>query len=635
MSAALFRERRFWALFWTQFLGAFNDNLFKNALVILIAYGEISLWSLDSDRLVALSTGIFILPYFLFSATAGQISDKLSKSKLMTWIKFAEIPIMVAAALGFWLQRFDLLILCLFFMGLQSTFFGPAKYSVIPELLKEDELVGGNGLVEMGTFVAILIGTLAGGILIAIPGTGPHIVAFGIIVVAVLGYFVSRLIPRTAPAAPNLKISLDPITPTLQTWRAARGQKAVYNSILGISWFWFVGAVLLTILPKYSKDLLFGAESVVTLFLALFSLGIALGSVLCERMSHKQLELGLVPFGSIGISLFAADLWWVGNPRAGLPDPAVLYTLSEFLGQPGSIRIALDLALLAVFSGFYTVPLYTLIQERSPVELRSRVVAANNILNAFFMVVASVLLALALGEGWSIPTVLGVLALLNAAVALYIYTLIPEFLLRFVAWMVATVMYRVKVEGRDNLPRQGAAVLVANHVTFVDWLILGSVVKRPARFVMYHTYFKMPVVGFLFRGAKVIPIAPAHESKDTLEAAFDKIAAELAEGELVCIFPEGKLTKTGELEPFRTGIERIIARSPVPVVPMALQGMWGSFFSKSKERGFFRRVRSKVKLTIGPAISPAAVTAQGCAEAVAALGGFKVPPLPVEPPALP
>lgn len=579
----LLRGRRFASLFLTQLAGAFNDNLFKNALVIMITFRA------ANAQLVALAGGLFILPFFLFSATAGQLADKLSKTKLIRVVKLAEIAVMAVAAYGFVVDDLDLLLGVLFCMGLQSAFFGPAKYSVLPELLAERDLVGGNALVEMGTFVAILAGTIAGGIAIAVDARGPAIVAIAVVIVAIAGFVASLFIPSLPAAAPELEISRDPIRPTLETYRITKANRPVFLSILGISWFWFLGASLITLLPLYAKGELAGDESMVTFMLALFCVGIAAGSLLCERLSHRQLELGLVPFGSIGMSLFLVDLFAIGS-------------------TPSVIRASVDLAGLATFGGLFTVPLYTMIQQRSDPATRSRVIAGNNILNAAFMVVASLMLMGLFALGLDIPRIFGVLAILNAAVAVYVYTVIPEFLLRFVAWILANVMYRVRVTGREHIPEHGAAVLVCNHVSFVDWLLVASACPRPVRFVMYHRYANIPLAGFLFRDAKVIPIAPASESETTLDAAYDRIAEELEDGEIVCIFPEGRLTEDGQLGTFKRGIERIVARTPVPVIPMALDGMWGSFFSKAGTKPF-ARMWSKVSLAITPPLDPQTVEA--------------------------
>jgi 1-acyl-sn-glycerol-3-phosphate acyltransferase len=626
----LMGRRRFAPLFWTQFLGAFNDNLFKTALAVLVTYRALSVGGLDAAFIVPLSAGLFILPFFLFSAWAGQISDKLSKTSVLRWTKLWEVGVMILAVVAFYLQSLPLLLLVLFLMGTQSTFFGPAKYSILPELLDTDDLVGGNALVETGTFLAVLLGQIGGTVLVAYE-VGDTWVGVSCVALAILGTVASYAIVPTAPAAPRMKVSADPVRPLLETFRVTHENRPVYLSIIGISWFWFLGASFITVLPVYAKEVLFGTEAVFNLFLVIFSVGVAVGAMITERLSFGRLELGLVPLGSIGMTLFALDLFFAGSPhRSTAPaDPTQLRDIWEFLQAPGSIRIAVDFAGLAVFSGFYTVPLYTMIQQRTEASVRSRVIAWNNILNALFMVASAVFLLLFAVRGLSLPQIFLVIALMNAAVAMYIYTVIPEFLLRFLVWMLACVMYRVRVRGLENVPREGPAVLVCNHVSFVDWLIIAAAVKRPARFVMYHRFAEIPVMGFFVRDAKVIPIAPAHEDEGVLERALDRIAQELEAGELVCIFPEGRITKTGEMNVFRTGIERIIARTPVPVIPMALTGLLGSLFSRQRS-SWLARDRSpwtRVGLTVGPPVAPEAVSADDLGRRVAALGGLAPPPL--------
>jgi len=630
----LLRRRRFSALFCTQFLGAFNDNLFKNALVILIAYESMSVLALSPGDLVVLSGAIFILPFFLFSATAGQLADKLRKPSLVRWIKLAEIGIMILGAVGFMTGTLWLLLAVLFLMGLQSTFFGPVKYSILPQLLTDDELVGGNALVEMGTFLAILLGTIAGGAVIATGDAGLPWISAAVVGVAVAGYAASVWIPPLPAENPSLAFTWNPVRPTLETYSLTRSNRTVFLSVLGASWFWFFGASILALLPSYTKDLLHGNEHVVTLFLAVFCTGIGIGSLLCERLSDRKLELGLVPFGSIGMTLFAFDLFLVGDAGRGA-FAGGLAGIGEFLRAPGGLRISADLLFLSSFGGMYIVPLYTLIQQRSEPAYRSRVVAGNNILGALFMVVSSLMLIGLGAAGLSIPQIFLVLALLNAAVAAYIYRVVPEFLFRFVAWILAHILYRLRVVGREHIPLDGPALLVCNHVSFIDWLIIASGSKRPPRFVMYHGFLKLPLVGWIFRDAKVIPIAPAKESEETMAAAFDRIAEELEAGEVVCIFPEGRITHTGELNVFRPGVERIVQRTPVPVVPMALKGMWGSFFSRkggAAMRRPFRRFWSRIDLVIGEPVPPQEVTTEGLAVRVAALGGFE-PPAPRTQPA--
>jgi 1-acyl-sn-glycerol-3-phosphate acyltransferase len=515
----------------------------------------------------------------------------------------------------------------LFLMGMQSTFFGPAKYAILPELLGERDLVGGNALVAGATFLAILIGTITGGLVVAGGGAWVDRLGLMVVAVAVLGYLASRFVIATPAADPKLEVKLNPVTPTVEILRVTRSVKSVFLSVLAISWFWFLGASFLSLLPNFSKDVMSGSETVVTLFLGTFCVGIGIGSMLCERLSRRRLELGLVPLGSIGMSVFAVDLALAGGSFMGPLDGRLL-SVSELLGWPGAVRVLIDLFMIAVSAGFYTVPLMTFIQQRTRAEERSRVIAGNNIVNALLMVISSVALMALLAADRTIPSIFFVLGVANAAVAVYIYTVIPEFLLRFVAWCAANVVYRLRVVGADAIPDEGPAVLVANHVSFVDWLVVASVSARPVRFVMTAEYQNLPLVRLLFRGAKVIPIASGRVDPELKRQAFDRIADELLQGELVFVFPEGRITPDGELHPFRLGVERIVERTPVPVVPMAIVGLWGSFFSRWGGRAMsrpFRRFWSRVEVRVGEPVAPDRVTADGLAQRVARLGGWKIP----------
>lgn len=620
MQGALMTSRRFAPLFWTQFLGAFNDNLFKNAVVILIAFRAVSVAGIAPEQMVALSAAVFIAPYFVFSATSGQIADKVDKATMIRATKVVEIGAMLLGAVGFALGNVPMLLAVLFLMGLQSTVFGPCKYGILPQHLGEADLVAGNALVETGTYLAILLGTLTGGVLIGLDG-GEQYVAAGIVLVAVAGWLTSLAVPSAPSVDPSLQVQWDPVRPTWALVKLCRKVPSVWLSILGISWFWAFGSVFLSLFPSYTKAVLGGQETLATLFLALFSVGIGVGSMACERLSRERLELGLVPIGSFGMSLFTLDLWLVGHPQIGAGDGTlgVMGLLSTFTGW----RICADLALLAVSGGFMMVPMYTLIQWRTDRTETSRVIAGNNVMNALFMVVAAGVLAGMLAYGLDAVDVFLVLALVNTAVALYIYTVVPEFMLRFVVWVLANLVYRVRVTGQTQVPIDGPAVLVCNHVSFVDWFVLAAAIKRPPRFVMHHSYYAMPVVNFLFRQAKVIPIAGSKEDPALLEAAFERIHAELADEQLVCLFPEGRITDTGEMYPFRPGIERILARDPVPVVPMALCGLWGSFFSRRDGKAMtgrpFRRVWSRVAVTVGAPLSAADASAERLQDEVRAL----------------
>ncbi|MDA3919847.1 MAG: MFS transporter [Salinisphaera sp.] len=612
MASGQFRllgERRFSPFFFTQFLGAFNDNLFKNALVILIAFqgSAIASHSLSTNVMVNLAAGIFILPFFLFSATAGQFADKYDKAVLMRWIKALEIVIMAGAVLAFMLNSLWLLIALLFLMGAQSTLFGPVKYGYLPAHLGRRELVGGNGILELGTFIAILLGTIVGGELVYVLGDHTMIIGVSVLMVAVLGWLTSLAIPRTAPSAPELRLNWNPVSETIRIIGFAREDRTIFLSILGISWFWALGAIYLAQLPNYVKMDLGGDASVVTLLLALFSLGIGTGSVLCERLSGGRIELGLVPFGAFGLVIFGLHLAFAGvAPHAG--SVGVL----AFLALDGSWRVLIDLALIGLFGGFYVVPLNALIQERAPRERLSRILAANSVINSLFMVLASVYAVVAFKLGLTIEQLFLSVAVMTAAVVLYIFRLVPEFTMRFLIWLLVSTVYRVRQRGLDHIPEEGGVLLVCNHVSFMDGLILGGVVRRPARFVIYHGIFDIPVLSFMFRTGKAIPIASAKEDPQRLEAAYDDIARELADGQVVCLFPEGEITRDGELHEFRKGVERIVKRTPVPVVPLALRGMWGSWFSRRHGKamsGLPRRFWSRIELVAGAPVAAEQATA--------------------------
>ncbi len=616
----LLRERRFAPFFWTQFLGAGNDNIYKNALIIFVAFQAANLTALDPNALVNLAGAIFIAPFVLLSASAGQIADKYEKSRLIRWIKLFEIVIMVVGLAGFWRHDLTLLFAALGLMGVHSALFGPVKYSILPQHLRSDELIGGNGLVEMGTFVAILVGTIVGGLVVAIDGTGPVLAGAIAIVVAVAGYGVSRGIPHTPAVAPDLELNWNPFTETWKNLGFAQGNRVVWLSMLGISWFWYYGAIFLAQFAGFARDTLGGNEHVVTLLLALFSVGIGIGSLLCERLSGRKVELGLVPFGSIGLTLFAVDLWFASRDlHASAPGG-----LETFLASSAHWRVAADLVLIGLFGGFYIVPLYALIQERSAPSHRSRIIAANNILNAVFMVVSAGIAIALLGAGLSIPELFLVTGLMNAAVALYIYGLVPEFLMRFLAWLLVHTVYRVDKEGLEHIPDEGACILVCNHVSYVDAVVIAACVRRPVRFVMDHRIFRVPLLSFIFRTMRTIPIAPAKEDAAMKDRAFEEAAQALAAGEIVGIFPEGRLTENGELNAFRPGVQQMIATTPVPVVPLALRGLWGSFFSRSYEGKAMRRVRgifSRIALVAAPPVPPERVTLASLQATVLALRG--------------
>ena len=604
----LLRQRRFAPLFWTQFLGAANDNLFKFAFTLLATY-EAAKWGGGDGATAGFVIGaIFIAPFLLFSATSGQLADKFERGALMRFVKNLEIAVMALAAVGFTTQSATILYACVFLMGLHSTLFGPVKYAYLPQHLKDVELTGGNGLVEMGTFVAILLGTMAGGMLVKTGSSGPVLVAGGCIALALLGRIAAHFIPHSPAPDPQLAINWNPFSETWRNLKLAYTDRSVFHSLLGISWLWFFGSIFLTAITPFARDVLKGDEGLVTGLLALFSVGVGLGALACERLSGRKVEIGLVPFGSIGMTVFAVELW-----------------LASRGATPNQTRVMVDLFLLAFFSGLYSVPLYAVIQARAEPTHRARIIAANNIMNALFMIVAALMAKALLDAGLTLPQLFLVVGLMNAAVAAYIYTLVPEFLMRFLCWLLIHTVYRLEKRGLDNVPEDGAAVVVCNHVSFVDALVILAASPRPIRFVMDHNIFKVPVLSFIFRTGKAIPIAPAKEDETLLNRAYDEVAKALEAGDLVGIFPEGRITDTGDMADFRGGVKRIIDRTPVPVVPMALKGLWGSFFSRrggpAMTKPFRRGFWSKIGLEVAPCVPPAAATPELLHNQVLAMRG--------------
>ncbi|MBX9899439.1 MAG: MFS transporter [Burkholderiaceae bacterium] len=618
---SLLGQRRFAPFFWTQFLGAFNDNVFKTALLTILTYDALTWTSIKVELLNQLIPALFILPYFIFSATSGQLADKFEKGKMARLVKLLEIGIMCLAAYGWLSHQLWVLIVAVAGMGIHSTLFGPVKYAYLPQHLRSEELVGGNGLIEMGTFVGILAGQILGAILIVHKPFGVEMVAGGAILIAVIGWLLSLRIPNSPAPAPDLQINWNFITETIRNLRFSKQNRPVFLSLLGNSWFWFYGATVLAQFPLYAKDYLHGDYSVFVLLLTIFSFGIGAGSLLCEKLSGHKVEIGLVPFGSIGLSVFGIELYFASMAYTN----TAAVDMMSFLHQTGSWRILFNIVMLGIFGGLYVVPLFALIQTRCDPAHMSRTIAGMNILNALFIVVSALAATVMLHYGLTIPQIFLATAILNIFVALYIYSLVPEFLLRFGAWLLIHTIHRVRGVNTEVLPREGAAVLVCNHVSYLDAVVIMAYSPRPIRFVMDHRIFKIPLASWVFKTSKAIPIAPAKEDPWIMEKAYVDIAQALHEGELVCIFPEGKLTSTGEMNEFKGGIMKILERSPVQVFPMALRGLWGSLLTRGKgnpfHRAFQRGPFSKLEIVVGEPIAASDVTPQLLQERVNALRG--------------
>ncbi|MCL1047280.1 MFS transporter [Shewanella electrodiphila] len=595
--------KRFLPYFVTQCLGALNDNIYKNVLLLLVTYSQVSELPISVNMFVNLAAGVFILPFFLFSAHAGMVADNMDKAMLIRRLKLLELIIMSCAAVAILSQSYLVMLLLLFMMGSQSAYFGPVKYSLLPQTLKESELVTGNAWVEMGTFISILVGTLSAGLIVA---SDHSVIGAATIVVtlSVIGYLCSRAIPALPPQGKIDKIRFTPLSGTWQSIAKVRKTPGIWMAILAISWFWFLGATYLTQFPNFAKLHLHADATVVSLLLALFSIGIAVGSWICERVSYGHVELGVLPFGVLGLTVFGVDLIYAIPPAPA--DLSFVYSFSSFISDSQHYRVMADLFMVGLSGGLFIVPLYAFIQSRAAKDECAQAIAANNIINALFMVVAAILSIILLGVlEWSIPDLFLLLAAMNTVVALYVYSQVPEFAQRFISYLLSHFMYRVKVNGRIHIPAQGAGVIVCNHVSYVDALIIMGSSTRPIRFVMDKSISEIPLLKYLFRHAGVIPICSPKQCKATYENAFEQIHHALNNEELVCIFPEGRLSVDGDIAEFRPGVERILERDPVTVIPMSLSGLWGSYFSHKGGHALTTRPKrfwSKVEVNIGEAV---------------------------------
>ncbi|MFA0412610.1 MFS transporter [Vibrio renipiscarius] len=614
---SLLTQRRFLPYFITQFFGAFNDNIFKNVLLLFVAFAGVDALPVSSHLFINLAAGLFILPFFLFSASAGVLADKYEKSGFIRKVKLAEIGIMLFGAIGFITESYVILLILLFLMGTQSAFFGPVKYALLPQQLTDKELVPGNALVETGTFLAILLGTLGAGV-IASADNANYIAAGCVVLFALFGYFASRSIPEAAASAPDLTFRWQPIKDTKKTLAIAKSDRVIFQSIMAISWFWFLGAAYLTQFPNFTKIYLNGSESAVSFLLALFSIGIATGSMACDKLSNHRIEIGIVPLGSLGITIFG---WLMAS---SVPDSLPTFeSFNQFIGYQPLWPLFTYLLLLGVSGGIFIVPLYAMMQQRAKITERAQVIAALNIFNSLFMVGSAILgiVCLSMIE-LSIPQFFLLLAALNLLVALYLFNQVPVFVVRFLLWVTTHTMYRVTHKNLHHLPEKGGALIVCNHVSYMDALLLSGAYPRLIRFVMQEEYANLPPIRRFLKRAGVIPISSTN--RGSIRRAFSQVEQDLNDGHIVCIFPEGHLTNDGEIKEFMRGMDIILRRSPVPVIPMALKGLWGSYFSRYKGQacqGRPTRFWSKVEIEAGEPVSPEQATTHTMRQKVAELRG--------------
>lgn len=592
-------DRRFWPLFWTQFLGALNDNFFKNAIVMLITYRTVSFAGVGPSSLVALAGGVFIFPFFLFSATAGQMADRYEKSTMIRATKISELLIMFLAGVGLYLDHYGLLFIVLFCMGAQSAFFGPLKYGIIPHLLKTDrELVTGNAFVAGGTFVSILLGTIAGG-LASMSSRSTIFVAAGVIFVSFLGILTSFKINKVNNQMKDIQVDFTLLISTWTIMKLTLREKGTFKAILGVSWFWFLGAAILSILPPLVKDYLHGSSAVATIFLAIFTIGMGSGAYLCDRLSGERVEVGMVPLAGFGMALFLVDMGWCSGYWPF--ESVALMGVKEFFKHFESWRLVIDLFLVSMFGGLFIIPQMCFIQKTTNKNELSRTIAGNNIWNTIFMVGAALLIMGLYSLNISAPSILIILGVLSLVAGIFLFANYSEWVWRFIGHFLAKSFYRIEVIGAENIPLKGGVILASNHVSYIDWMLLMSCVARPIRFVIDHRFYYAKGARFWFDQARLIPIATKKENELLMNEAFDRMVKDLDEGNILGIFPEGFVTRDGNIRRFQPGIKKIALRSQAVVVPVAICGLWGSFFDHSgkgplRGAGLFRRRKISIKI---------------------------------------
>ncbi len=604
----IFTSKRFLPIFIAQFGGALNDNLFKSAMLIIVAF-QLTDAAAQASTINNVAALLFILPYFLFSTLAGQLADRGDKAVMIQKNKIAEILIVLVGALALYLQSIPLLLFILFCLGTQSAMFGPNKYAVLPQLLQGKDLVTGNALIASGTFIAILTGTFIGGIL-AQQQSAWIWIATGCLVTAIGGYLASLKIPRIEIGSPDLKVDWNMLGQSIKLLTLARGQQRVWTAILGVSWFWFIGSGYLTQIPTIVRYIGGGDESVVTLFLALFIIGVGLGCALAAKLSSFLVEIGIAPIAMLLLGLTGLDLAQIEASQT-----LSLMGINAFLDSPEGLRISLDILLIGIFGGAFALPMYTELQQASSLENRARIISINNVINAVFMVTSAILAIGILGVlQFQLSTYLVVISILNLIYAVFVFTRTPVQSLRFLAEVFSRLFYRIESEEVAQLPEEGPALLVCNHVSYADPVVIFGASKRPIRFIMAKEIRNKAPFNLVFQASRTLAICSPLEDRKTYEETIREAANSLRNGELVMIFPEGRLSPDGEIGTFRRGVEKLLENAPVPVYPMAIRGIWGSFFSHGNgpalRSGFHLRLRRRaIQLKVGMAIPPEEVNA--------------------------
>jgi len=565
---SLLAKRRFGPIFAVQFLGAFNDNLLKFAMLFLANFGIFVAEPGKAELLAAIATGLFILPYFLFSALAGQVADMIDKARLIRWIKLAEIMIMALGLAGFWFQSIPILLASLFLMGLHSTLFGPVKYSILPQHLGNAEIMGGTGLIEGGTFLAILGGQLLAG---AIPAWEAGLAAMGI---ALLGFLASLAIPVAPPIRDHHHIDWNIFKGTREILATAHHGRGVWLSILGISWFFAAGAVLVSEFAPLVSGALAAKQEVATLFLIVFSVTIALGSIAVNKLLKGEVSARYVPISALVLAGGLIDLWL---STSGFSVRTAGATIPQFVATPGAIRILIDLGVIAFAGGMFIVPLYAILQIASPPDERSQIIAANNIVNAGVTVLAVLAIGGLLASGIDVPGLIGVLGFATLAVAILSIWLLPDTLFKAVVRLALKLLYRVEVAGLEHMPEPGErAVVVVNHLSFLDGVLLGAFLPGKPTFAVNtqiaRSWWVKPFLG-LFKAFPVDPTNPM---------AAKAMVKAVREGRTLVIFPEGRITVTGALMKVFDGPGMVADKADAPIIPVRLNGPQYTPFSRMK-----------------------------------------------------
>lgn len=589
---SLLATRRFLPLFVTQFLGAFNDNVFKNAINILFTFIIADQLGMDREILVALAAGVFIFPFFLFSATAGKIADGYDKAKLIRILKGVEIVLMLTASLAFYIQNAYFLLGVLFLMGTQSTFFGPLKYSILPDHLRENELIGGNALVEAATFIAILLGTILGGALI-LTDAGPQTISLIVLAIAVAGLFSSFAIPTAPSSVPVTKpFRFSVIKETWEMMCYAASQRSIFLAILGISWFWFVGAVFLAQFSSYTYQVIGGNEHIINMFLGLFSIGIGLGSLLCNRILKGSIHATFVPLSAFAMSLFIFDFYYTSQTIT--PPEGYFIGVKEFFQSVVHWHIAVDLLLIAIAGGVYIVPLYAIVQSQSQASHRSRMIASNNIMNALFMSTAMGLTVWLISLGYTVGDIFFFIAIANIAVGIIICRLLPSALIRSILRILFRLFYRAEVRGIKHFEQvTGPRLIVANHMSFLDAALIAAFVNTPLSFAVNTHIAQRWWMKIFLRLGKALPLDPANPMslKTLIHAAKN--------GETVVIFPEGRITLTGSLMKIYEGPAMVALKAQAEIIPIRIDGAQYSPFSRLKGK-LRTRLFPKITLDVLP-----------------------------------